>query len=138
MYWSDTKAHTVYALDFDPFDGSALAAACASRSFPLKQPGQDLSAPTAAGPDGAAVDGEGCLLDGDVRGTAAACGLSPAGEVLQRGAALPVRCATMPCFGGADLKTLYITTARENRPGRRVGRACLHRAGRVLHMRVEV
>jgi len=27
-----------------------------------------------------------------------------------------VRCATMPCFGAADLKTIYITTARENRP----------------------
>jgi sugar lactone lactonase YvrE len=41
--------------------------------------------------------------------------LSPEGELL-REVALPVRCATMPCFGGADLKTIYITTAREKRP----------------------
>jgi len=41
--------------------------------------------------------------------------LSPAGELL-REVRLPVRCATMPCFGGADLKTIYITTSREKRP----------------------
>ena len=41
--------------------------------------------------------------------------LSPEGELL-REVRLPVRCATMPCFGGADLTTLYITTARINRP----------------------
>jgi sugar lactone lactonase YvrE len=27
---------------------------------------------------------------------------------------MPVRCPTMVCFGGADMKTLYITTTREN------------------------
>ena len=30
---------------------------------------------------------------------------------------MPVRCPTMPCFGGPDLRTLYITTARDKRPG---------------------
>jgi sugar lactone lactonase YvrE len=36
----------------------------------------------------------------------------------RRGAAgrvsLPVRCPTMVCFGGDDMKTLFITTTREN------------------------
>jgi sugar lactone lactonase YvrE len=41
--------------------------------------------------------------------------LNPEGAVVGE-LALPVRCPTMPCFGGAELKTLYITTARENRP----------------------
>ena len=41
--------------------------------------------------------------------------LSPEGETL-RVVELPVRCPTMPCFGGPDLKTLYITSSRENRP----------------------
>ena len=41
--------------------------------------------------------------------------LSPEGQVLQT-LHLPVRCPTMPTFGGADLRTLYITTAREKRP----------------------
>ncbi|HAD95527.1 SMP-30/gluconolactonase/LRE family protein, partial [Salmonella bongori] len=38
---------------------------------------------------------------------------SPQGEQLQE-YRLPVRCPTMVCFGGADMKTLFITTAREN------------------------
>jgi sugar lactone lactonase YvrE len=37
------------------------------------------------------------------------------GRVLQA-LALPVRCPTMPCFGGADGRTLFVTTARAHRP----------------------
>jgi sugar lactone lactonase YvrE len=47
-----------------------------------------------------------------------------------------MRCPTMPCFGGADLKTLYITTARENRPSAELTLQPL--AGCVMSMRVEV
>ena len=58
----------------------------------------------------------GLLLGRDVRRPA------PAAAVARRRAArarcaLPVRCPTMPCFGGDDLKTLYVTTrARIARP----------------------
>ncbi|EEL1352448.1 SMP-30/gluconolactonase/LRE family protein, partial [Salmonella enterica] len=38
---------------------------------------------------------------------------SPQGEQLEE-YRLPVRCPTMVCFGGADMKTLFITTTREN------------------------
>jgi len=41
--------------------------------------------------------------------------LSPAGEVLQR-IEVPVQCPTMVCFGGEDLRTLYVTSARAGRP----------------------
>jgi len=41
--------------------------------------------------------------------------LSPSGEVLQR-IAVPVQCPTMMCFGGEDLRTLFITSARAGRP----------------------
>ena len=61
--------------------------------------------------------------------------LSPAGELL-REVPLPVRCPTMPCFGGADLKTLYITTARDKRPLEEL--AHQHMAGCVLSMRTDV
>jgi sugar lactone lactonase YvrE len=61
--------------------------------------------------------------------------LSPAGEVL-REVRLPVRCPTMPCFGGSDLKTLYITTAREKRPPEELARQPL--AGCVLALAVDV
>jgi sugar lactone lactonase YvrE len=61
--------------------------------------------------------------------------LSPAGQVLQE-LPLPVRCPTMPCFGGPDLRTLYITTSREKRSATELAREPL--AGRVLFTRVDV
>jgi sugar lactone lactonase YvrE len=61
--------------------------------------------------------------------------LSPQGELL-RTVRLPVRCATMPTFGGADLRTLYITTARDNRPAHEL--AAQPWAGCVLQLRVDV
>lgn len=112
MHWSDTKAHTIYAADFDPESG-AVSRRRTFASFPVKQPGQDLA--TYGGrPDGAAMDAEGCYWIAMFEGQQL-LRLSPEGKVL-RSVALPVRCPTMPCFGGADLKTLYITTSRENRP----------------------
>jgi sugar lactone lactonase YvrE len=61
-------------------------------------------------PDGGSFDAEGCywsaLFDGGrvVR-------LSPAGEILQT-VALPASRPTMIAFGGADLRTAYVTSAR--------------------------
>jgi len=37
------------------------------------------------------------------------------GELLAQ-VPLPVRCPTMPCFGGPDGRTLYVTTASHQRP----------------------
>jgi len=65
-------------------------------------------------PDGAAVDVEGNYWVAMYEG-ACVLQLSPAGEVLQR-IAVPVQCPTMVCFGGADLRTLFITSARAGRP----------------------
>jgi sugar lactone lactonase YvrE len=42
----------------------------------------------------------------------------------------------MPCFGGPDLKTLFVTTARANRPEAELAAQPL--AGRVLCLRVDV
>jgi sugar lactone lactonase YvrE len=112
MHWSDTKAHTIYAADFDPLSG-ALTRKRVFASFPVKQPGQDLHS-YGGRPDGAAMDSEGCYWVAMFEGQRL-LRLSPDGEVV-REVALPVRCPTMPCFGGPDLKTLYVTTSRENRP----------------------
>ncbi|MBC7955036.1 MAG: SMP-30/gluconolactonase/LRE family protein [Cytophagales bacterium] len=132
MYCSDTKAHTIYAFDFDIATGG-IGPRRVFACFATKQPEQDLSA-YGGRPDGAAVDAEGgywsALFEGQrlVR-------LSPQGEVT-REIRLPVRCATMPCFGGPDLKTLYITTSRENRPAAELEAQPL--AGRVLTLKVDV
>jgi sugar lactone lactonase YvrE len=60
--------------------------------------------------------------------------LAPDGSVLAE-IALPVRCPTMPCFGGDDLRTLYVTTAG-NRPA--AERSALPQSGHVLWTRVDV
>ena len=112
MYWSDTKAHTVYAFDFEPTSGQ-ISGRRVFASFPPKNPAASLD-DYGGRPDGAAVDVEGAYWVAMFEGQRL-LRLSPEGAVL-REVELPVRCATMPCFGGPDLKTLYITTARENRP----------------------
>jgi sugar lactone lactonase YvrE len=132
LYWSDTKAHVTYALDFEPSDGS-LSNRRVFAQWPVKQPGQDLAA-YGGRPDGAAVDSEGHYWCAMFEG-ARVLRLAPEGRVVQE-VRLPVRCPTMPCFGGADLKTLYITTARENRPPDELAREPL--AGCVLQLRVDV
>ena len=69
------------------------------------QPGEGI-------PDGAAIDVEGCYWSAMFDGWRIAR-FSPHGEELES-YPMPVRCPTMVCFGGADMKTLYITTTREN------------------------
>ena len=132
LYWSDTKAHTVFAFDFDGQDGS-LSRQRVWAQFALRAPDQPLSE-YGGRPDGAAVDAEGCYWVAMFEG-ARLLRLSPAGEVLSE-LPLPVRCPTMPCFGGDDLRTLFITTSRQNRPAEELAREPW--AGQVLQCRVDV
>ena len=129
LYWSDTYQHRIYALDFDGSDGS-LSRQRVFAQFPKK----GEQARYGGRPDGAAVDAEGCYWVAMFEGQRL-LRLSPAGEVVAE-VPLPVRCPTMPCFGGPDLKTLFITTAREKRPAEELAAQPL--AGCVLRMRVDV
>jgi sugar lactone lactonase YvrE len=61
--------------------------------------------------------------------------ISPKGEVLAE-VATPAICPTMPCFGGADMKTLFITSARHGRSEAEL--AQYPGSGCVWAMRVEV
>lgn len=132
MYWSDTKAHTVFAFDFDR-DHGTLSARRVFAQFPVKSADQDLA--TYGGrPDGAAMDSEGGYWVAMFEG-ARVLRFAPDGQQTHE-IKLPVRCPTMPCFGGADLKTLYITTSREKRPADELEREPL--AGCVLQLRVDV
>jgi sugar lactone lactonase YvrE len=132
LYWADTKAHAVYRFDFDVADGS-LSRRRVFAQFPIKGPEQSLAS-YGGRPDGAAVDGEGGYWVAMYEG-ARVLRFAPDGT-LTREVSLPVRCPTMPCFGGADLKTLYITSAREKRPADELAREPL--AGSVLQLRVDV
>ena len=132
MYWSDTTSHQVFAFDFDGSDGS-LSRQRVFASFTSKVAGQDL-ADYGGRPDGAAVDCEGAYWVAMFEGQRL-LRLAPDGRVLSE-LPLPVRCPTMPCFGGADMKSLFITTARANRPAAELAEQPL--AGQVLHLRVDV
>ena len=129
MHWSDTKAHRIYVADFDPATGVPSS----PRVFAEFKP-------RAAGevyggrPDGAAMDAEGCFWVAMFEG-GCLLRIAPTGEFVGR-VALPVSCPTMPAFGGADLRTLFVTTAREKRPTDELAGQPL--AGAVLQLRVDV
>lgn len=63
-------------------------------------------------PDGPAVDAEGCVWIGLYNGGAVRR-YSPAGELLET-VTFPVSAITKVAFGGADLRTLYATTAAKH------------------------
>jgi sugar lactone lactonase YvrE len=109
MYWSNTPEHRIDRFDFDLSTG-AITNRRPWVQFDRKVDGQ----PYGGRPDGAAVDVEGNYWVAMYEG-ASVLQLSPEGEVLQR-IAVPVQCPTMVCFGGEDLRTLYITSARAGRP----------------------
>ena len=109
LYQADTSAHLIRRHHFDVRTGVVGSAT------PFHQFAADKSAPTYGGrPDGAAVDSEGAYWCAMYEG-GCLLRLSPRGEILQR-IDLPLRCPTMVAFGGADLRTLYITSARHGRP----------------------
>lgn len=132
MYWSDTTSHTVFAFDVETAQGTLSNRHVFAR-FPLREPGQPLDA-YGGRPDGAAVDAEGCYWVAMFEGRRV-LRIAPTGEVL-RDVRVPVQCPTMPCFGGPDLRTLYLTTTREKRPEAEL--AAQPWAGGVLALRVDV
>jgi len=129
MHWSDTKAHRVYAADFDPSSG-VLSNPRVFAEFKPRTPGEAYG----GRPDGAVMDAEGFYWAAMFEGRSLVR-IAPSGEVVQC-LELPVTCPTMPTFGGADLRTLFITTAREKRPADELAREPL--AGAVLQLRVDV
>lgn len=132
MYWSDTPAHTIFALDYDVATGR-IGERRVFKRFALRDAA--LPAESYQGrPDGGAVDSAGNYWAAMFEG-GRLIQLAPDGEVI-REVLLPVRCPTMPCFGGADLKTLYVTTASFKRPDAEL--AAQPQAGCVLAIDVEI
>lgn len=119
VYWTDTLQHTVWAWDWDKAS-NAMTRQRVFAQFKRKPQGWQYGLPgctpeTYGGrPDGATVDAGGNYWVAMFEG-ARVLKLSPAGEQLAE-YKLPAQCPTMPCFGGADLKTLYVTTASHARP----------------------
>jgi sugar lactone lactonase YvrE len=127
MFHSDTTTHRIERYDYDVATGTA------SNPTDIVQFSQDKTKDYGGRPDGGAVDSEGNYWSALFEG-ARLLRLSPMGAVLQE-IALPVRCPTMMAFGGADLRTLYITTAGK-RPAAEIEQYPL--TGKVLSLRVDV
>ena len=128
LYHADTSAHRIDRHDFDVATGTPSAA----RLF--HQFSSDKSKNYGGRPDGAAVDSEGNYWCAMFEG-ARLLRLSPGGDILAE-IALPLRCPTMLAFGGADLRTLYITSASHERPADEVAQYPF--TGRLLSLRVDV
>ena len=134
VYWSDTPHHVIQAWDWDAAS-NVMGRHRIFRQFPGKPPGWLAGEPGYGGrPDGAGVDSQGhywCAMFEGGR----LLKLSAAGELL---ADLPVPavCPTMPCFGGDDLRTLYLTSASDKRPAAEL--ANYPHSGCVFSARVEV
>jgi sugar lactone lactonase YvrE len=132
MYWADTKAHRIDVFDVEPSSG-ALSGRRIFASFPLRDPAEPIRN-YGGRPDGAAMDQEGGYWVAMYEG-ARLLRFDAEGRVTTE-VALPVQCPTMPVFGGPDLRTLYVTTARYNRPAEEL--VAQPWAGRVLAIDVAV
>ena len=102
MYHADTPTQTIRAYDYDAVSGTPTSPRVLARF-------------TADGdrPDGGAVDRDGCYWTALYRG-GKVLRIAPDGRILAD-FAVPAMCPTMCAFGGRDLKTLYVTSARQMR-----------------------
>ncbi|MGC1374165.1 MAG: SMP-30/gluconolactonase/LRE family protein [Candidatus Sulfotelmatobacter sp.] len=102
FYFGDTLANTVWSYDYDAETGAI------ANERPFLQ-GFERGAP-----DGSTVDSEGYLWNCRFFG-GCIVRVAPDG-VIDRVIEMPVHNITTCTFGGADLKTLYVTTARAEAP----------------------
>ena len=109
MYHADTPTRIVHAYDYD----AASALPSNERVFARFTADGDR-------PDGAAVDSEGCYWIALYRG-GKVVRIAPDGSVLAA-YAVPAMCPTMCAFGGRDLTTLYVTSARQQRDAAELAR----------------
>lgn len=123
FFHADTPSHAIRIYDCDPTNGT-LHGRALFHQFPMGE----------GRPDGGSVDADGCywtaLFDGGrvVR-------LSPEGVIIAE-VPLPVTRPTMIAFGGDDLRTAYVTTARTGLSEAQLAAQPL--AGALLAFRVDV
>ena len=123
MYHADTPTLTVRTFDYDATEASPSNPRVFAR----------WSGETHR-PDGGALDSEGNYWTAFYRGGEIRK-LSPQGELLAQ-FAVPAMCPTMCAFGGDELRTLYVTSARQERPEDELAR--LPQSGGIFAMPVDV
>jgi sugar lactone lactonase YvrE len=128
LYHADTRGHKVTAYAFNVTTGAV------GEGRLLRQFSDDRTNGYGGRPDGACVDTEGAYWVAMYEG-GAMVRLSAQGEILQT-IRTPFLCPTMACFGGEDLKTLYITSARKGRSDEELARYPL--SGYVVSTQMDV
>ena len=138
LYWADTPSHTVHAWDYDDSSNAMTAQRTFLKFTPKPEGWQFDPAPSNGGyggrPDGATVDSQGNYWVAMFEGRRV-CQFAPDGTLLTE-IPTPVQCPTMPCLGGDDLKTLFITSARHGRSAAELD--AFPPSGCVFSTRVEV
>jgi sugar lactone lactonase YvrE len=107
FYSADTLKNTVYAYDFDMASGAISGERCFFADFPRGLP------------DGSTVDSEGYLWNCRYGGSCIVR-VAPDGAI-DRVIEMPTANITSCTFGGADYRTLYVTTAGGSSPADRLG-----------------
>jgi sugar lactone lactonase YvrE len=122
MYFADTPDGQIRAYEFDAADGRfGVMKIVESGNLPGR-------------PDGATVDSEGCIWNARYQGSCVVR-ITPAGKAY-RIIELPASQITSCTLGGPDLRTLYITTARQKLTPEQLGSQPL--AGGLFAVRVDV
>jgi sugar lactone lactonase YvrE len=137
IYWADTVDQIIHAWDWDDASGS-MSNKRVFQKFDAKPAGwtpENTQGVNYQGrPDGCAVDTQGnyyiAMYDGQ-----RILKFAPSGQLLAT-IPTPTRCTTMPCFGGEDMKTLFITTSSFMRSAEELQAQPL--AGHVFAMPVDV
>lgn len=124
MHFSDTRRDTLYVADYCPERGEMSNPRVMAVTNPEKH----------GMPDGGATDIEGGYWSAGVFGSV--LNYWDRTGRLARQVRLPCPGPTMPCFGGADMKTLYITTLRHGLTSDALAAAPL--SGSVFALEVEV
>ena len=129
LYQSDTPNHVIYRFAFDAATGQV-----GERSMFARLPVKGEEAVYGGRPDGAAIDAEGCYWSAQYEG-GRVLRFSPQGEIIGI-VHVPVTRPTMVAFGGADLRTLYVTSAREGAADEELARQ--PQAGGIFAVRLDV
>jgi sugar lactone lactonase YvrE len=123
LFHSDSKGQVIYVYDYD------LASGDIDNRRVLARPSEEVGRP-----DGGAADMEGFYWSAGI-----SAGVlnrwSPDGH-LDRQIAMPCAAPTCPCFGGPDLKTLYVTSLRHGLPAETLAAKPL--SGGIFAIEVEV
>jgi sugar lactone lactonase YvrE len=118
MFHTDSRQRFVQTYDFD----AAVGTISGQQTIRLLEEDEGR-------PDGGACDAEGFYWSAGVS-AGRLNRIAPDGRI-DRVVALPVEAPTMPCFGGPDGKTLYVTSLASNRSG-------TPQSGTLLSFRIDV